>query len=168
MLSIYVFPVVIYRWESWTIKKAECRKIDTFKLWCWRRLLRVRWTAKKSNQSILKEINPAYSLEGLMLETNTLATWCEQLTHWKRLQCTERLKAEGEEGDRGWNGWMASQVQWMWIWANSGSWLGTGKPGMLQCVGLWRVGHDLVTEQQQQFVPMEWKIIDHMVTLISY
>ena len=67
--------------------------------------------------------------------SNTLGTWCEQLTHWKRLQCTERLKAEGEEGDRGWNGWMASQVQWTWIWANSGSRLGTGKPGMLQCVG---------------------------------
>ena len=62
------FPVVIYRCESWTIKKAECRRIDAFELWCWRRLLRVSWMARRSNQSILKEINPEYSLEGLMLK----------------------------------------------------------------------------------------------------
>ena len=81
-----VFPVVTYSYESWTIKKAECQIIDTFELWCWRRLLRVLWKARKSNQSILKEINSEYSLEGLMLKLklNNLATWCEEPTHWKR------------------------------------------------------------------------------------
>ena len=70
-----VFPVVMYGCESWTVKKAECRRIDAFELWCWRRLLRVPWTARKSRESILKEISPEYSLEGLMLKlTNTLAT----------------------------------------------------------------------------------------------
>ena len=77
----------MYGCESWTIKKAECRRIDAFELWCWRRLLRVPWTARRSNQSILKEISPEYSLEGLMLKLKLqyLATWCEELTHWKRL-----------------------------------------------------------------------------------
>ena len=68
LVKAVVFPVVMYRCERWTIKKAECQRIDAFKLWCWRRLLRVPWTARKSNQSILKEINPEYSLEGLMLK----------------------------------------------------------------------------------------------------
>ena len=68
LVKAMAFPVVMYRCESWTIKKVECRRIDAFKLWCWRRLLRVPWTARRSNQSILKEINPEYSLEGLMLK----------------------------------------------------------------------------------------------------
>ena len=99
----YGFLVVMYGCESWTIKKAECRRIDAFKLWCWRRLLRVPWTARRSNQSILREINPEYSLEELMWSwnSNTLATWCEELTHWKRPWCWERLKAGGEGDDRG-------------------------------------------------------------------
>ena len=96
------FPVVIYRCESWTIKKAECQRIVGFKLWCWRRLLRVPWIARRSNQSILKEINPEYS------SSNTLTTWCEELTHCKRPWCWERLRARGEAGNRGWDGWMAS------------------------------------------------------------
>ena len=102
-----------YRCESWTMKKAEHWRIDAFELWCWRRFLRVPWTAKRSNQSILKEINPEYSLEGLMLNwsSNTLATWCEESTRWKRPWCWERLKAGGEADDRGWDGWMASSTQ---------------------------------------------------------
>ena len=68
LVKAMVFPVVLYGWENWTIKKAECLRIDAFKLWCWRRLLRVPWTARRSNQSILKEISPEYSLEGLMLK----------------------------------------------------------------------------------------------------
>ena len=67
LVKAMVFPVVMHRYESWTINKAECRRIDDFELWCWRRLLRVPWTARRSNQSILKKINPEYSLEGLML-----------------------------------------------------------------------------------------------------
>ena len=76
LVKATVFPVVVNGWESWTIKKAECQKIDAFDLWCWRRLLRVPWTARRSNQSILKEISPEYSLEGLILKLklNTLAT----------------------------------------------------------------------------------------------
>ena len=87
LVKAMVFLVVMYGCESWTVKKAECRRIDAFELWCWRRLLRVPWTERRSNQSILKEISPGCSLEGLMLKRNskTLATSCEELTHWKRL-----------------------------------------------------------------------------------
>ena len=91
-----VFPVVMYRCESWTIKMAECQRIDAFKLWHWRRHLRVPWSARRSNQSILKEINPEYSLEGLMLKLNTLATWCKEPTYQERPWCWEQLKANGE------------------------------------------------------------------------
>ena len=116
-------------------KKAERQRIDAFELWCWRRLLRVPWTARRSNQSILK-IRPGCSLEELMLnlKPNTLATWCKELTYWKWLWCWERLKA-GEEGNRGWDSWMASLTQWTWVWTNSGNWWWTGKPGMLQSIG---------------------------------
>ena len=112
-----VFLVVMYRCESWAIKKAEHQRTGGFKLWCWRRFLRVPWTVRRSNQPILKEINPENSLEGLI--PNTLATWCEELTHWKRPWCWERLKAGGEGDDRGWDGWMASLTQCTWVWANS-------------------------------------------------
>ena len=118
IVKAMVFPVVMYGCESWTIKKTECQRIDAFELWYWRRLLRVPWTAKRSHQSILKEINPEFSLEGLMLKLklpNTLATWCREPTHWKRLWCWERLNAEGEGDDRGWDGWMASPTQWTWV-----------------------------------------------------
>ena len=85
LVKAMVFPVVMYGCESWTVKKAERRRIDAFEPWCWRRLLRDPWTARRSNQSILKEISPGCSLEGLMLNSNTLATSCKELTHWKRL-----------------------------------------------------------------------------------
>jgi len=129
-------------------KETECRRIDAFKLWCWRRLLRVPWTARRSNQSILKEISPEYSLEGLIWSWNssTLATWCEELTHLKRPWCWERLRIGGEGDDRGWDGWMASLTQWTWVWVNSRSWWWTGRPGVLQFMGSQRVGHDWVTE----------------------
>ena len=153
LVKATVFPVVMYGCESWTIKKAECPRIDAFELWCWRRLLRVPWTARRSNQSILKEVSPEYSLEGWCWSwnSNTLATWWEELTHLKRPWCWERLKA-GEGDDRGWDDWMASPTQWTWVCVNSGSWWWTGRPGMLQFMGSQRVGHDLGTEQQQ-----EWK-----------
>ena len=87
LVKAMVLPVVMHGCESWTVKMAECQRIDAFELWCWRRLLRVRWTARRSHQSILKEINPGISLEGMMLKLNssTLATSCEELTHWRRL-----------------------------------------------------------------------------------
>ena len=121
LVKAMVFIVVIYGCENWTTKKAEGWRIDAFELWCWRRLLRVPWSARRSNQSILKEISPGCSLEGLMLKLKLqyLATWHEELTHLKRPWCWERLRAGGEGDDRGWDGWMASPTQLTWIWANS-------------------------------------------------
>ena len=112
IVKAMVFPVVMYGCESWTIKKVKHQRIDAFELWCWRRLLRVHWTARRSNQSILKEISPEYSLEGLMLKltSNTLSTWCKEPTHWKRPWCWERLRAGGQGNNRGWDGWMASST----------------------------------------------------------
>ena len=129
-------------------KKADCQRIVAFELWCWRRLLRVPWTARRSNQSILKEISPECSLEGLMLKLklHTLATWWEELTHLKRPWCWERLKADGEGDDRGWDGWMASPTQWTWVWISSRSWRWTGRPGVLQSMGSQRVRHDWATK----------------------
>ena len=146
------FPIVMYECERWTIKKAECWRIDAFELWCWRRLLWVPWIAR-SNQSVLKEINPEYTLERLMLNwsSNSLATWCKELTHWKRPWCWERLKAGGEGGNRGWDGWMVSPTRWTWVWASSGSWWWTGKPGVLQSIGSQRIRHDGATEQLLAF-----------------
>ena len=143
-----IFPVVMCGCESWTIKKAERRRIDAFQLWCWRRLLRVPWTARRSSQSILKEISPGCSLEGLIWSwnPNTLASWCEELTHLKRPWCWERLRAGGEGDDREWDGWMASPTQWTWVWVDSGSWWWTGRPGVLQFTGSQIVGYDLATE----------------------
>ena len=144
LVKAMVFPVVTYGCESWTIKKAECWRMDAFELWCWRKLLRVPWTARRSNQSILKEISPKCSFEGLMLKLKLqyLATWCKELTDWKRPWCWERLKAGGEGDDRGQDGWMA----WTWVWASSGSWWWTEKPGKLQSMGSQRVRHDWETE----------------------
>ena len=109
LVKALVFPVVMDGCESWTIKKAEHQRIDAFELWCWRRLLRVPWTARTSNQYILKDFSPEYSLEGLMLKLKLqyLASWGRELTHLKRPWCWERLKAGGEGDDRGWDGWMA-------------------------------------------------------------
>ena len=144
-----VFPVVTYGCVSWTIKKAERWRIDAFELWCWRRLLRVPCTARGSNQSILKEINPEYFWKDWSWNSNTLATWSGALTHLKRPWCWERLRAGGDGDDRGWDGWMASPTWWTWVWASSGKWWWTGKPGMLQSMGLQRVGHNWATELNQ-------------------
>ena len=133
--------------ESWAIKKAECWRIDAFELWCWRRLLRIPWTARRSNQSILKEIIPKYSLEGLLgWNSNTLANWCEEPTHLKRPWHWERWKAGGEGDNREWDGWMASLTRWTWVWVNSGSWWWTGRPGVLWSVRSQRAGHGWATE----------------------
>ena len=151
LVKAMVFPVVMYGYESWIIKKAECQRIDAFELWCWRRLLRVPWTAKRSNQSILKVINPEYSLEGLMLKLKLqyfgLLLWRTDSLEKTLIQ--ERLNAEG--GDRQWDGWIASLTQWTWVWASSGSKWWTGNPGVLQSMGSHRVRHDCVTELNQTF-----------------
>ena len=145
------FPVVMYGCESWTVKKAERWKIDVFELWCWRRLLRVPWTARRSNQSILKEISPGYSLEQLMLKLN-LQYFGKGLTHWKRLWCWEGFGVGGKGDDRGRDGWMGSPIRWMWVWVNSRSWWWTGRPGMLRFMGSQRVGHNWATE-------LNWMIV---------
>ena len=140
----------MYGCESWTIKKAESWRIDAFELWCWRRLLRVPWTARRSNQLILKEISPEYSLEGLMLKLK-LQYFGHLMQRADSLEKTLMLgKIEGRRrrGNRGWDGWMVSLTQWTWVWANSGRQWKTGKPGALQTMGWQRVGHDLATEQQ--------------------
>ena len=111
LFKAMVFSVVMYGCESWTIKKAECWRIDVFELWCWRRLLRVPWTARRTNQSIVKDISPEYSLEALMLKLQYFSHLCEELIYLKRPWWWERLKAGGEGDDRGWDGWMASPTQ---------------------------------------------------------
>ena len=132
LVKAMVFPVVIYGCESWTINKTESQRVDTLQLWCWRRLLRVPWTAGTSNQSILKEINPEYSLEGLMLK---LKLQCFGHLMWRLIGkdwCWEGLKAGREGGDRGWDSsWKVSLTWWTWVWANSGRCWRTGKPGVL-------------------------------------
>ena len=132
-----VFPVVMYGCESWTIKKAEHRRTDAFELWCWRRLLRVLWTARRSNQSILKEISPGCSLEGLMLKLKLqyFGHLMGRVDSLKRPWCWEGLGAGGEGDDRGWDGWMVSPTQWTWVWVDSGGWWWTGRPGVLQFMG---------------------------------
>ena len=143
------FPVVMYGCESWTVKKAERQRIGAFELWCWRRLLRVPWTARRSCQTILMEINPNihWGEWRWSWNFNTFATWCEELTHLKRPRCWEGLKVGGEGDNRGWDGWIASSTQWTWIWVGSGSWWWTRKPGMLQSMELQRIGHDWATER---------------------
>ena len=140
IVKAMVFLVAMYGCESWIIKKAECQGIDAFELQCWGRLLKVPCTARRSNQSILKEINPEYSLDWCWGQScNTLATWCEEPTHWKRPGCWARLKVGGKGDNRGWDGWMSSMTQWTWVWACSGRWWRSGKLGMLQSMGSQRV-----------------------------
>ena len=144
LVKSVVFPVVMYGCECWTIKKAEHRRIDAFELWCWRRLLRVPWTARRSHQSILREISPECSMEGLMLKLK-LQYFGHLMRRADSLEKTLMLgKIEGRRrgDDRGWDGWMASLTQWTWVWVNSGSWWWTERPGMLQSMGSQRVGHD--------------------------
>ena len=134
IIKVMAFPVVMYGCESWTIKKAECQTVDAFELWYWRRLLRVPWTARRSNQSILKEINPEYSSEGLMLKLKLPLLWPPDVKSWlirenpddagKDWRQEEKGKTEGEMV--GWHHWLNGRV-----WASSGSWWRTGKPGVL-------------------------------------
>ena len=145
LVKAMVFPVVMYGCESWAIKKAECWRIDVFELWCWRRLFRVPWAARRSNQSILKEVSPGCSLEGLMLKLKHeyfghLMQRTDSLE--KTLMRWERLKVGGERDDRGWDGWMASPTQWTWVWVNSRSWWWTGEA--------WRAAIHGVTKSRTQ------------------
>ena len=133
LVKAMVYPVVMYGCDSWAIKKAEHWRIDAFELWCWRRLLRVPWTARRSNQSILKEISPEYSLEGLMLKLK-LQYFGHLMWRTDSLEKTLRLRKieVGERDDRGWDGWMVSPTRWTRLWESSGGSWWTGKPGLLQ------------------------------------
>ena len=148
LVKAMVFPVVMYGCEGWTIKKAELRRIDAFELWCWKRLLRVPWTERRSNQSILNEISPEYSLKGLMLKLKLQyfghLMW--RADSFEKTLMLGMIEGRREGDDRGWDGWMASLTQWTWVWVNSRSWWWTGRPGMLQFMGSQRVRHDWVTE----------------------
>ena len=141
----------MYACESWTVKKTEHQRIDASELWCWRRLLRVPWTVRRSTQSILKEISPGCSLEGLMLKLK-LQYFGHFMRRWKRPWCWEGLGAGGEGHDRGWDGWMALPTQQTWVWVNSGSWWWTGRPGVLQFMGSQRVRHDWATKLNWYYI----------------
>ena len=159
IVKAMVFPVVMYGCESWTVMKAECWRNDAFELWCWRRLLRVPWSARRSNQSILKAINPGVHWKDWCWSwnSNTPATWWEELTHWKRPWCWKRLRAWGEGDYRGWDGCMASLTQWTWAWVDPRIWWWTGRPGVLRFMGSQRVWHDWATELNW-LKRSEWKI----------
>ena len=145
LVKAMVFLVVMYGCESWTINEAEHERINAFEPLCWRRLLRVPWTGRRSNQSILKEISPEYSLEWLMLKLK-LQYFGHLMRGPDSLEKTLMLGKIEDGNNRGWDGWMASPTQWKWVWVNSGSWWGTGKPGMLQSNVSQRVGHNWVSE----------------------
>ena len=119
LVKAMVFPVVIYGCESRTVKKAEHQRIDAFEPWCWRRLLRVPWTARKSNQSILKEISPEYSLEGLMLKSPSHLMW--RADSLEKTAMLGKIEGRRRRDNRGWDGWMAPLTQWTLLWASSGS-----------------------------------------------
>ena len=141
--------------ESWTIKKSEHWRTDAFKLWCWRRLLKVPWTARRSNQSMLKEINPEYSLERQCWSSNsnTLATWCEEPTHWKRPWCWERLKAgEGDDKDEivGWHHWLNGHEFQKALGDNEGQ-------GNLACYSPWgRKELDMTEQLNNNTLVVQW------------
>ena len=138
----------MYGCESWTVKKAEHQRIDAFERWCWRRLLRVPWTARRSNQSILKEINPGISLEGLMLKLK-LQYFGHLMGRVDSLEKTLMLGGIGGRRRRGW-----PRMRWLdgitdsmdWVWVNSRSWWWTGRPGVLRFMGSQRFGYDWQTE----------------------
>ena len=149
LVKAMVFPVVMYGCESWTIKKAERQRIHTFELWCWRRLLRVPWTARRSNQSILKEISPGCSLEGLMLKLK-LQYFGHLMLRSDSLEKTLMLGGIGGRRRRG-----QQRMRWldgitdsmgMSLSKNSGSWWWAGRPDVLRFMGSQRVGHNWATE----------------------
>ena len=141
----------MYRCESWTIKKAEGWRIDAFEAVMLKTLESPLDCKEIKTVNLKRKSTLNIHWKDWYWSSNTLATWCQESTHWKRPWCWERLKAGGEWDDRGWDGWMASPIPWAWVWASSGSWWWTGNPGMLQSMVLQRVGYDWATEQQHLY-----------------
>ena len=161
LVRAMVFPVVMYGCESWTVKKAECQRIDAFELWCWRRLLKVSWTARRSNQSILKEISPGCSLEGLMLKLK-LQYFGHLMRRVDSLEKTLMLggiRGRRRRGRQRMRWWMASLTRWTWVWVNSRCWWWIGRSDVLRFMGSQRVGHDWATE-----LNWSWKLTLHSAT----
>ena len=133
----------VWTWEL-DYKETEHWGINTFELWCWKRLLRVPWIARRSNQSILKEISPGCSLEGMILKLKlqNFGHFMQRVDSLEKTLMLGGIRAGGEGDDRGWDGWVASLTRWMWVWVNSGSWWWTRRPGVLQFIVSQRVGHD--------------------------
>ena len=145
LVKVMFFPIVMYGCQSWTIKKAKRRRIDSSELWCWKRLLRVLWTARRSNQSVLNIHCKDWCWSCIFGQYFGHLMWRTDSLE-KTLWCWERLKA-GREGDnRGWDGWMASPTQRTWVWVNFRCWWWTGRPGVMQSMGSQRVRHDWETE----------------------
>ena len=146
--KVMVFPVVMYGCQNWSLRKAECWRIVDFELWYWRRLLRVPWTARRSNQSFLTEFSPEYSLKVLMLKLKLQffghLIWSAD--SFEKTLILGKFEGRRRHNNRRWDGWMASLPQWTWVWVSSGSWGWTGKPGMVQSEGSQGVGHDWATE----------------------
>ena len=152
-MKVYIvksYTVVMYGWESWTIKKLSSEELMLSN--CGAREDSWESLGQKDHQT--RKATPKIHWKDWFWSWNfnTLATWCEELTHWKRPWCWEGLKVGGEGVDRGWDGWMASRTQWTWVWVNPGSWWWTGRPGLPQSMGLQRVGHDWATE-------LNWQIL---------
>ena len=155
LVKAMVFPIVMYRCESRTIRKAEHWRIDAFELWCWRRL---------ESPLDCKDIPPVHPkgaqswvfIGGTDVEAESPILWPRDTESWligKKPWCWEGLRAVGEGNNGGWDGWMASLTQWTWVWVDSGSWWWTGRPGMLQLIRLQRVGHYWATELNWTDVP---------------
>ena len=148
----------VWMWEL-DHKESEHQRIDAFELWCWRRLLRVPWTARRSNQSILKELSPEYSLEGLMLKLQYFGHLMQRTDSLEKTLMPGKIEGRRRRVDRGWDAWMASPTQWTWVWASFRSWWWTGKPGVLQPMGSQRVRHDWATD---------WTELNHWKTDVNF
>ena len=146
LVKATVFPVVMYGCESWTVKKAERQN------WCFWTVVLEKTLQSPLNCKVVQSVHPKGDQSSIFIgrdwcwNSNTLATWCRELTHLKKPWCWERLRAWGEGDNRGWDDWMASPTQWIWVWVNSGSWWWTRRPGVLQFKGLQRVQHDWAIE----------------------
>ena len=160
LVKAMVFPAVMYGCESWTIRKAEGHELMLLNRGVgedsWESLgLQGDPTSPPSRTSVL---NIHWKNWCWSRNSNSLATWWEELTHLKRPWCLERLKVRGEGDDRGWDGWMTSLIQWIWVWVSSGIWWWTGRPGVLQSMGLQRVEHNWATEQPPKHLPSASKL----------